>query len=137
MLVLPLVPVTATTVSGCGPASTAAICARRRRGSGSRISGRGGTPGGQSVPVGRQHGDGAARHRIGDEGAAVGAAAGQRGEQVAGHHLAAVGGHAGDVQGGDGLPGGGERGRLPDSAAHEVSEPQRRAPRPRLVRQPR
>ena len=52
VLVLPLVPVTATTVAGCGPASAAAICASRRRGSGSRISGRGGTPCGQSVPCG-------------------------------------------------------------------------------------
>ena len=52
MLVLPLVPVTATTMAGCAPARPAAICASRRRGSGSRSSGRGGTPGGQAVPAG-------------------------------------------------------------------------------------
>ena len=45
-----------------------------------------------------QHRRGAARHRIGDEGAAVDPAAGQRGEQVAGRDRAAVGGDAGDLQ---------------------------------------
>ncbi len=52
MLVLPLVPVTATTVSGRTPARTAAISASIRRGSGSVSSTRGGTSGGQCVPFG-------------------------------------------------------------------------------------
>ena len=52
VLVLPLVPVTATTTSGCGPANPAASCARRRRGSRSSNNGRAGTPAGHTVPSG-------------------------------------------------------------------------------------
>ena len=130
MLVLPLVPVTATRASsGCGPASAAAICARRAARLGSRISGRGGTPGGQTVSGRRQHRDRAARYRVGNEGAAVGAVPRQRGEQVAGHHLAAVGGDAGHIQGRHGLPRGNEGGGGLHGA-HEISEPQGRLPAP-------
>ena len=106
VLVLPLVPVTATTVFGCGPARKAAICASARRGSASMISGRGGTPAGQ-VRVGRrQHRHGAACHRLGDERPAIDPRARQGGEQVARRDVAAVGGHAGDVEMRHGLPAG-------------------------------
>ncbi len=44
----------------------------------------------------RQHRGGPARHRVGDEGAAVGAKAGQGGEQEAGPDAPAVGGQAGE-----------------------------------------
>ena len=45
-----------------------------------------------------EHSDGTSRYRIGDEGAAIDAAAGQRREQIAGRHAAAVGGDAGNFQ---------------------------------------
>ncbi len=67
-------------------------------------------PAGQSVPCGRQHGGGAAIHRIGDEVAAVAAAAGKGCEQEAGRHLAAVGGDAAQVECRGMAPGGGRVG---------------------------
>ena len=83
VLVLPLVPVTATTVVGLRPGqhrgdlrqAAARLGVRDQR---ARRHAR--RPDGARR---RQHRDRAARHRIGDEGAAVGAAARQRGEQVA------------------------------------------------------
>ena len=94
--VLPLVPVTATIVSGCAAKKRAAIRASARRGS---ADARTGTPLGAGdigarldEDRGRALGD-----RIGDEARAVGLGAGQRGEQPARPHLAAVGREAGDL----------------------------------------
>ncbi len=63
-----------------------------------------------------EHGDGAARHRVVDEAAAVDAAAGQRREQEAGPNVARIGGQAADV--GIARRREGERAL---SAVHEVS----------------
>ena len=108
VLVLPLVPVTATTVAGCAAGERRGELGEARRGSGSSISGRGGTPGGQLGAGRRQHGGGAARDRLGDEGAAVRARRpGRAANRIAGRDLAAVGGDAGDVQLPARAPGGG------------------------------
>ena len=55
-----------------------------------------------SAPILGEDGDGALGDRIGDEAGPVGLGAGDRGEQAAGPHLAAVGGDAGDLDGPDG-----------------------------------
>ena len=55
--------------------------------------------GGRELGLGiDEHGDGALRHRVGDEARAIGLGARKRGEQHAGRGLAAVGGEAGDRQ---------------------------------------
>ena len=88
--VLPLVPVTATTVLGWRAKKRAAISARRWRGSlssmtGSEVEGRAHSLGDEdrgSTPL----------HGLVDEARAVRLHAGKRGEEIAGHNLAAVGG---------------------------------------------
>ncbi len=109
VLVLPLVPVTATTVSGCGPASTAAIRARQRRGSGSEMTGRGGMPRGHDDVRRCKNGYRAAPDGLGDKAAAIDARAGQSREQIARDDFATVGGDAHDVE---------LRQRLVDRALH-------------------
>ncbi len=76
-----------------------------------------------------QDGDCAARYRVGDECAAVNAAAGKGREQIPGRHAAAVGGDAGDFEPSRIPPGGGNAAGVSQGGglAHDVSEPQRAA----------
>ena len=125
VLVLPLVPVTAAMRRGCGPAMRAAICARRRRGSASRIRGRGGTPAGQSGALRRQNGRGSARHGIGDIVPSVMRAPRKGCEELARLHLAAVRGDAADID----ISGPRWAGpAVAGSCLHQINEPHRREP---------
>ena len=129
MLVLPLVPVTATMTAGWRAGETRGDLretAARLRILDQRARRHARRPGcaGRS-----EHSDGASRYRIGDEGTAVDATAGQRREQISGCHAAAVGGDAGNFQA-TRIPPRGRNGTgesLHGNRTHDFSEPQRRA----------
>ncbi len=87
--VLPLVPVTATSVSGWSPKKRAAISASSRRGSVPVTTGT--SVCGSVAPSAVENGRRAALESRGDEAGAVGVHARQRGEQIARLDLPAVG----------------------------------------------
>ena len=94
---LPLVPVTAATSSGLGGEKGGGIT--RQAGAGIVVGDEGHAQRlGLRRRIGmRQHGAGAALHRIGDEARAVGLAPRKRREQVTRLDLAAVAGYAGEI----------------------------------------
>ena len=98
--VLPLVPVTATITSGWSPYQRLAAIESARRGWSCRITGTASGPGGlgdgEAGGIGQDRG-GAGGERGRDEGGAVGLAAGERREQMAGLGLAAVDREAGQL----------------------------------------
>ncbi len=135
MLVLPLVPVTATMTRGWLPARPGSklretaprlwILQQRPRRHARR----------PLRTSRREHGDGTSRHRIGDEGTTVNATARQRREEITGGHVATVRGDAGNFQATRIPPGGGNgTGQsLYGNRAHDFSEPQRGRLRLRAV----